>query len=52
MKHLLDGAAITVAFATFVSWLPSIAAALSIVWTILRIWEMDTVKRWTGRGGR
>ena len=49
LKHLLDGAAITVAFATFVSWLPSIAAALSIIWTILRIWEMDTVKRWTGR---
>jgi prephenate dehydrogenase len=29
--------------------LPSVAAAFTIVWTGIRIWETDTVKRWTGR---
>jgi hypothetical protein len=32
--------------------LPSIAAAFTIVWTIIRIWETDTVQRWLGRKGK
>ena len=50
-KHVLDAASIGVAFATFVSWLPSIAALLSIIWTFIRILETETVKgliaKWT-----
>lgn len=48
-KHLLDAAALATAFGTLVKMLPAIAALLSIVWTGIRIWETDTVKRWTGR---
>jgi hypothetical protein len=27
-------------------WLPAVAAALSIIWTVIRIFETETVKRW------
>ena len=37
------------AVATFFGWLPNIAALLSVIWLLIRIWEMDTVKEWTGR---
>jgi hypothetical protein len=37
LKNTGDIAAVTAAFATFVGWLPAIAAALSIVWTCMRI---------------
>lgn len=47
--HWLDAGSIGVAVATFFGWLPNIAALLSVVWLFLRIWEMDTVKGWTGR---
>ena len=43
-KHLLDGAALLGAIATFVGWLPAIAATLSIIWTAIRIWETKTVQ--------
>lgn len=49
-KHALDAAAIATAFGTLVNMLPAIAAGLSIIWSAIRIWETDTVKRWTGRG--
>lgn len=48
-KHILDAAALATAFGTVIDMLPAIAAALSIVWTGIRIWETETVKRWTGR---
>jgi hypothetical protein len=48
-KHVLDVASIGVAGATVAGWLPALAALFTIIWTGLRIWEMDTVKRWTGR---
>ena len=34
------------------SWLallPDVAALLSVIWLGLRIWESETVKRWTRR---
>jgi hypothetical protein len=49
LKHVVDFASIGVAFATLVSWLPSIAALVSIVWGLIRIYETETVKKWTGR---
>jgi len=48
-KHVLDAAAIATAFGTLVKMLPALAALLSILWSAIRIWETDTVKRWTGR---
>jgi hypothetical protein len=43
-KHTADAAAVTVAGATWFNWLPDIAAGLSIVWLLIRIWESETVK--------
>ena len=44
LKNLCDGAAIAGAIATVIGWLPAIAAALSIAWTAIRIWETKTVQ--------
>lgn len=35
--------------ATLITWLPPLAAALSIVWTVIRIYETATVQRWLKR---
>jgi len=48
-KHLIDAASVATVLGTITDMLPAIAALLSIVWTGLRIWETETVKRWTGR---
>lgn len=48
-KHILDALSIGAAFATLIGWLPSIAALLSIVWSLIRIWESKTVQGWLGR---
>lgn len=47
-KHTVDAVAVTVAGATWVDWLPDIAAGLSIVWLLIRIWESETVKSLRG----
>ena len=48
-KHVVDVLSIATVIGTLAEMLPSIAAAFTIVWTGIRIWETDTVKRWTGR---
>lgn len=48
-KYLADGVSVTVLLGTFANILPSIAAGMTIVWTAIRIWETETVRRWTGR---
>ena len=48
-KHVLDAASIGVAVATVISWLPSVAALLSIVWSAIRIYETKTVQGWLKR---
>jgi hypothetical protein len=49
-KSIIDWTSIGVAFGSLLQILPSIAAALSIVWTIIRIYETKTVqnfiKKW------
>jgi len=49
-KSVIDWTSIGVAFGALLQILPSIAAALSIVWTIIRIYETKTVqnfiKKW------
>lgn len=49
MKLTADGLSIGVLAGTLANVLPSIAAVMTIVWTAIRIWETDTVQRWTGR---
>jgi hypothetical protein len=48
-KHIVDALSIATVLGALVNALPSIAALFTIVWTALRIWETETVKRWTGR---
>ena len=48
-KHLLDIVSIVTTVGTLTSFLPSIAAVLTIVWTVIRIYETETVQRWLGR---
>lgn len=38
-----------VTVATLVSWLPSIAGVLTIVWTLIRIYETETVQAMLGK---
>jgi len=45
-KHAIDWASLSIAFGTLLQVLPSIAAALSIVWSIIRIYETKTVQNW------
>lgn len=48
-KYLLDVASVGTLLATLASWLPSMAAILTIIWTAIRIWETKTVRGWLGR---
>lgn len=49
IKHLLDALSIGTMLGTLFQMLPNIAALLTIVWTIIRIWETQTVRRWLGK---
>lgn len=39
----------SVTIATLLSWLPHLAAGLSVVWTLIRIYELDTVQKWIAK---
>ena len=49
-KLVLDLSAVGAAGGAVLSVLPDIAAAFTVIWLGLRIWESETVKRFTGRG--
>lgn len=49
IKYVVDGVSLGVVVGTLANALPSIAAIMTIIWTSIRIWETDTLKRWTGR---
>jgi hypothetical protein len=49
-KHVIDWTSIGIVLGSLVQILPSIAAGLSIVWTLIRIYETKTVQRWLGKG--
>lgn len=49
-KHVIDWTSIGIVLGSLIQVLPSIAAALSIVWTLIRIYETKTVQRWLGKG--
>ena len=48
-KHVIDGISVSAAFAAFIGWLPAIAALLSIIWTLIRIYETRTIQGWLNR---
>jgi hypothetical protein len=45
-KSIIDLSSITVVLATLVEWLPAAAALASLIWSIIRIYETQTVQRW------
>jgi hypothetical protein len=44
LKHCIDAASIGTALATLVGWFPHMAAAASLVWSLIRIYETKTVQ--------
>ena len=48
-KHVIDALSIMTVLGTLVDILPAVAALLSIVWSILRIYESKTVQGWLGK---
>jgi hypothetical protein len=48
-KHVLDGLSLLTVLGTLMSWLPAVAALLSIIWTALRIYESKTVQGLLGK---
>ena len=48
-KTIIDLSSITVVLATLVEWLPSAAAAASLIWSVIRIYETQTVQRWINK---
>lgn len=49
VKNVVDALSIATVVATIMDILPSVAALLSIVWTIIRIWETKTIQNLLGR---
>ena len=45
MKATGDVLSISVVVGTLADWLPSVAAIISIVWGVIRIYETDTVQQ-------
>ena len=44
-KHVVDAASMLTVLGTLVDFLPAVAAAFTIVWTLIRIWETETVRK-------
>jgi hypothetical protein len=45
-KHAADAVSVGTALATLAGWLPHMAAAASLIWTLIRIYETKTVQGW------
>ena len=50
VKYAGDLLSFSVVLATLAQWLPSMAALFTIVWTGIRIYETDTIRRLMGKG--
>jgi hypothetical protein len=48
-KSAVDAISVMTVVGTLMDTLPAIAALFTIIWTALRIWEMETIKKLTGR---
>jgi len=45
-KTIFDVGSFAIVGATLTDWLPAVAALLSIVWTVIRIRETKTYRKW------
>ena len=48
-KVLIDVAAGSGTFAAWIGMAPDAVAVVTGVWVVIRIWETETVRKWTGR---
>lgn len=48
-KEIMDWSALGSIAAAFLALIPKLSTVVGFVWLCLRVWEMDTVKGWTGR---
>ena len=48
-KNVADALSILTVIGTLIDMLPSIAALISTVWSVIRIYETKTVQRWLGK---
>lgn len=48
-KNIVDAVSVGTVIATLAGILPSIAAVFTIVWTVIRIYETDTVQKLLGK---
>tara|TARA_R110000782_G_C14668289_1_gene398686 strand:- start:196 stop:381 length:186 start_codon:yes stop_codon:yes gene_type:complete len=44
-KHAVDLLSVVTVLGTLVDFLPAVAAAFTIVWTLIRIWETETIQK-------
>ena len=49
VKATGDAISIVTVLATLAQWLPAVAALASIIWSVIRILETDTVRGWMGK---
>jgi uncharacterized protein HemY len=49
IKHVTDGLSILTVVGTLADILPALAALFSLVWSLIRIWETQTVQNWINR---
>ena len=49
IKSAFDVSSFAIVGATLVEWLPALAAGLSVIWSLIRLWETATVKIWFRR---
>lgn len=47
--HLMDVTSAGTLLLVLNQWLPAIASLITIFWVMLRFWESDTIREWTGR---
>ena len=50
-KNIADALSILTVIGTLIDMLPSLAALISIVWSVIRIYETKTVQGWLGKQG-
>ena len=48
-KTAVDAISVVTVVGTLTEVLPAVAALFTIIWTALRIWETETIKKLTGR---
>ena len=48
-KHIVDMLSVATVLGTIMNILPAIAAIFTIIWTVIRIYETETVQRLLGK---